>query len=790
VAVTVPSSRKIAYFGRLPPILSRVIRGLPLRTRLTLLIVFLLLPLQLVVLGSYARTASERRTNELDNATLIAENAAAAVEAFVRDIESTGVAMSTALSAVPLDQANAGAYLQRVIGGYPVLRSIFVTDLGGKVVATSSTGVGTDLAARPYVVSLRAGADPVWSGSLTGIQTGEVTVAFGRSITDAAGARRGFLIYAFYPDRLVTSLGLRTPADGDIALLDQNGLILYETQVPDLPAARRDASDSPEVRSALGGHQVRVDAERTAFGDGRYGAIVPIARNNWLLAFTRPVAPLDAALRERFALDAVAIGAVIALAALIAAIVAQRMTRPLSAMSVAAGAIARGERPQIPPVAQNDVEVARLGAAMRTMSSAIAEREDALRLLATASDVLSRSLDYDETLAALAKVVVPAIADWCIVDIIDERGPTRVSVVQADLAKVEVAARIARARVDITRSPARGVLARGEPLLLADVPDPASTPGITGEELDTYRAMQPRSLIVAPLVAQGKPFGLISFITAESGRRFDEDDLAIASEITRRAAIAIEHARLYKQLQESLRARDEFLSSAAHELKTPLTSIKGYAQTLERRARELDEPMRARFAGLQRIDAASTRMARTIDELLDLARLRLGQKIELDRNVADLVTIARDSVAEHAAMSAGHRISFDARVPSLIGEWDGRRLEHVISNLISNAVKFSPAGGDVVVTVDQVEGDAVLAVRDQGVGIVPEDRAAIFERFRRGSNVKGIPGTGIGLTLAKEIVQAHGGQVFVESAPGKGSTFTLRLPVSIYSPVLAEDRSR
>ena len=764
-----------------------MIRGLPLRTRLTLLIVFLLLPLQLVILGSYARTASERRANELNNAAFIAENAAAAVEAFVRDIEGTGVAMATALASVPLDQSNAGAYLQRVIGGYPVLRSIFVTDLAGKVVASSSTGVGTDLATRPYIVSLRAGAEPVWSGSLTGIQSGDVTVAFGRSILDPAGARRGFLIFAFYPDRMITSLGLRTPVDGDIALLDQKGLILYETQAPDLPASRRDASSGPYVRAALEGQVVRLDAEHTVFGDGRFGAIVPIAKNGWLLAFTRPSAPLDAALRERFALDVLGIGFVIALAALIAAVVAQRLTRPLSAMSVAAVAIARGERPEIPLV-QNDVEVARLGTAMRTMSGAIAEREDALRLLATASDVLSRSLDYDETLAALAKVVVPAIADWCIVDIIDERGPTRVGVVQADIAKVDVAARIARARVDITRSPASGVLATGEPLLLSEVPDPSSTPGITAEELETYRAMQPRSLIVVPLVAQGKPFGLISFITAESGRRLDQDDLGLASEIARRAAIAIEHARLYKQLQESLRARDEFLSSAAHELKTPLTSIKGYAQTLERRARELDEPIRARFAGLQRIDAASTRMARTIDELLDLARLRLGQKIDLDRSSADLVSIARDCVAEHAAMSAGHRIRLDARVPSLVGEWDGRRLEHVISNLISNAVKFSPSGGDVVVTVDRLQSDAVVAVRDQGVGIVPEDRATIFERFRRGSNVTGIPGTGIGLTLAKEISEAHGGHVFVESAPGKGSVFTVRLPIRLDSPVLAQER--
>ena len=288
-------------FGPLARILSQVIRGWPLRTRLTLLIVFLLLPLQLVVLLSYARTGSERRANELDNAGLVAENAAAAVESFVRDIESSSVAMSTALSSLPLDQPNAGAYLQRVIVGYPVLRTIFVTDLAGKVVATSSTGVGTDLATRPYIVSLRSGTDPVWSGSLTGLQTGDVTVAFGRSILDVAGARKGFLIYAFYPDRLVTTLGLRTPSDGDIALLDQKGLILYETQIPDLPAARRDASDAPEVRAALTGQTVRVDADHTAFGDGRYGAIVPIHPNGWLLAFTRPIAPLDAALRERFA---------------------------------------------------------------------------------------------------------------------------------------------------------------------------------------------------------------------------------------------------------------------------------------------------------------------------------------------------------------------------------------------------------------------------------------------------------------------------------------------------------
>jgi K+-sensing histidine kinase KdpD len=304
------------------------------------------------------------------------------------------------------------------------------------------------------------------------------------------------------------------------------------------------------------------------------------------------------------------------------------------------------------------------------MSGAIAEREDALRLLATASDVLSRSLDYDETLGALAKVVVPAIADWCIVDIIDDRGPTRVSVVQADPTKADLAARIAAQHVDTTRSPRKNVLASGEALLVAGVPDPSSTPGITARELENYRDA---AAVVDGPSARG---------AGKAVRAHQLHHRGVRTALRRRRphpragdhaarGLAIEHARLYKQLQESLRARDEFLASAAHELETPLPSIKGYAQTLERRTRELDEPIRARFASLARIDAASTRMARTIDELLDLARLRLGQKIDLDRAVVDLVAVARDSVAEHAPMATGHAVALDARVPSLLGSGMG-----------------------------------------------------------------------------------------------------------------------
>lgn len=231
-------------------------------------------------------------------------------------------------------------------------------------------------------------------------------------------------------------------------------------------------------------------------------------------------------------------------------------------------------------------------------------------------------------------------------------------------------------------------------------------------------------------------------------------------------------------------ARNEFLAAVAHDLRTPLAGIKAHAQILRRRAHraggDVDERL---LASLQQIDTTVNRMSGMLNGLLDLARLRLGQPLDLDLESVDLVALAQLVVANYRAVTERLAISVTSTRPQLVGQWDRSRLERVLENLVGNAVKYSPGVGEVTVNIAQSELDgrswAVLEVRDQGLGIPADDLPRIFERFRRGSNVVGqIEGTGVGLVSAKQIVELHGGHISAESIEGSGSTFRVQLPLS------------
>jgi PAS domain S-box-containing protein/excisionase family DNA binding protein len=236
--------------------------------------------------------------------------------------------------------------------------------------------------------------------------------------------------------------------------------------------------------------------------------------------------------------------------------------------------------------------------------------------------------------------------------------------------------------------------------------------------------------------------------------------------------------RAVADLQQLLAARDEFLSSAAHDLKNPLANMKAQAQLLQRRVARAGSVQAERvLAGLASIDASATKMTSLVDELLDTARMELGQPIELRRRPTDLVALVRRSAAEHQQTTERHRIRVEA-VPALVGEWDPQRLDRVLTNLIENAIKYSPAGGEILLTVQQEGDSAVLSVRDHGLGIPAADQPHIFERFRRGTNVRGsIGGTGIGLAGVRSLVESHGGTIGFESEEGSGSTFSVWLPL-------------
>src|SRR5581483_5020436 len=248
-------------------------------------------------------------------------------------------------------------------------------------------------------------------------------------------------------------------------------------------------------------------------------------------------------------------------------------------------------------------------------------------------------------------------------------------------------------------------------------------------------------------------------------------------------AAALTNARLYREAQEAVRVRDEFLSAAAHDLKTPLTSVKGMAQLLRRQLTRLPLADGERLlSGLASIDAAATKMGHQLDELLDVTRLQEGEQLELRRRPTDLVVLARRVAAEQQHAADRH-VRVQASLPALVGSWDEVRLGRVLDNLLSNAIKYSPDGGEVVVSVTrEAHGPhawAVLAVTDHGLGIPAADLPRVFERFQRGANVHGrIGGSGIGLASARQIVEQHGGTISVQSTEGAGSTFTVRLPLA------------
>jgi len=246
--------------------------------------------------------------------------------------------------------------------------------------------------------------------------------------------------------------------------------------------------------------------------------------------------------------------------------------------------------------------------------------------------------------------------------------------------------------------------------------------------------------------------------------------------------LAEANARLLRETKAALGERDAFIAAITHDLKSPLTSITGVVQLLERRAQSADTvesgPLRQ---GLGIIAGAGARMLAMVSELVDLARLQSGQPPELDRSTFDLVVAARHCVAEIQQTARRHTLTVAAQTDAVVGRWDRPRIERVITNMLSNAVKYSPDGGTIGVSVGtedrQGAGWAVLRVSDQGAGIPRAELPHVFDRFYRGSNVSGhVAGAGIGLAGAKQIVELHGGTIEVESREGEGSTFTVRLP--------------
>ena len=549
-----------------------------LGTTLAVTVVLLSIFLLSIALLSYQTVLQERIASRVESSVILSRTMAAQVDRMLADIE--GMTFTAALflgNAPALDQEHAGASLKSLQTQHDILRTVFVTDLSGTVIASpEAEGVGRSVADRPYVINLRQGAQTVWSDGLIGLQSGEVTVVFGRPIYGVDGTPRAYLIAAFYPLRVTARLQASLPREAAVTLFDRRGFILATTYPVRLTAEQRSAPPGPLVRQALDGRPAGWVGRTLPFTrEDRYGAVVPVPRAHWALAFGRPLAPLQATLRQQVERQMTAIGIAVILGIIVFMIVLQRVVRPLESLARTSAAIARGERPEI-TVESGAVEAKELAAGFRSMSGAIALREDELRaalqneqaareaaeraqsrltFLTEASAMLATSLDFEETLRNLARMAVPQFADWAAVDILDENGRLqRLGVAHVDPAKVQLAYELQqRFPPDPTTGAVYRIIRTGRPELYPAITDEMlRAAGVVDEErLRLVRELKLSSAMVVPITIRGEAVGAISFVWAESGRTYSNDDLHLAMDLARRAARAVDNARLYRRARST-----------------------------------------------------------------------------------------------------------------------------------------------------------------------------------------------------------------------------------------------
>jgi PAS domain S-box-containing protein len=398
---------------------------------------------------------------------------------------------------------------------------------------------------------------------------------------------------------------------------------------------------------------------------------------------------------------------------------------------------------------------------------------------AEVSRVLATSIDFDETLRRIVQLAVTRVADWCAVDLVDEedgRTLKRAAVAHVDPAKVALAKELRERYGHVTTPAIEDVLHERKTLFYPEMSDELLQASTQDEEhLRLIRALGLRSVIVTPLVAADRALGALTFVTAGE-RRLGDDDVALAEDIATRAAVALQNAQLYREAQEANRAKDDFLATVSHELRTPMTAVLGWAKLL-RTESALANVAEAALA----IERSAAAQAQLIDDILDVARIRVG-KLRMRFDEANLTQVVENAV-ETVRLSAEAkrvrlRVELDRRAVRVPG--DAQRLQQIVWNFLSNAVKFTPEGGRIDVVLEQDGAIARITVHDTGPGIPPEFLPHLFERFRQAesSQRRNHGGLGLGLSIAHYIVEAHGGTIRAEpGGSGTGATFIVELPI-------------
>jgi signal transduction histidine kinase len=368
-----------------------------------------------------------------------------------------------------------------------------------------------------------------------------------------------------------------------------------------------------------------------------------------------------------------------------------------------------------------------------------------LRMLADASAALAASFNYQSTLRQVCHLAVPTLADWCAISVLNDSGAVR---------------RLASTPVPSTVSPAETIV------------EVATTVRTGLSSLD-----ETRTRLVVPLIARGRTLGALSLVRAAT-RSFADEDLSLAEDLARRCATAVDNARLYEQAQDALQVRDQFLAVAAHELRSPLARLKSHTEVLADVVANGNAPVTQLIQSLHRMNAAIDRLSALTTDLLDVSRLR--RRLPLRHQSVELGDLIRTVAADHQLHAAQrHRLLVELPAEPCYALADPDRLAQVVTNLLDNAVKYSPAGGTIEISVQPADTGTLVRVRDEGIGLPAGSAERVFEPFNRAANAfaGNIPGLGLGLHISRQIVQRHGGRMWAESpGEGLGTTVYVWLP--------------
>ena len=415
--------------------------------------------------------------------------------------------------------------------------------------------------------------------------------------------------------------------------------------------------------------------------------------------------------------------------------------------------------------------------------------EETRMFLNDATPALSSSLDYRKTLATVADLAIPRLADWCVVDVLDDEGALqRLAIAHRDPEKLRLVQEWSKKRPPRLDSPIGSgrTITTSKAELHREIPEELLVAATGGdpEMLRFLETLQVRSLMSVPLLVRGKPFGAIVYAMAESGRRYTDRDLHVAQELAGRASIAIDNALLYQEAEEARQraetadhAKSQFLAAMSHELRTPLNAIAGYAELLQVGVHGpvTDKQREA----LERIQRSQKTLLGLINDILNFSKLEAGfiEVETIDVPVGEMLETI-DAWVEPQLKTKQLHYEYQACSQELAVRGDPEKIQQVILNLLSNAVKFTPSGGHITIKCEQKDDSVAILVQDDGPGIPPDKREAIFEPFVQIDREpqSGQQGTGLGLSISRHLARAMDGDLRAESTLGEGSTFVLTLP--------------